>query len=1236
MGLVSNNQYSVGRGSSSGQVSILDTNGKVFTYADSLSDAEDMVEALNNQETITQQEPVSHISSYNLFKGYLFEKRHGYQGDFEDYKSSVKPPVTSSTAHDGRFVVIYKEPDGALGWRVFNVDTVSEARKLGREYGTVQLAFPYSDFQLISKDLDPVSGKVDADVFNFIKYVTSSIQLPGLVIRIHSGFNKENINKAVSKVRTFLDRVGAWYKHHRSKASDSEYFLVERPGDRMSPEVDVRVSDHDLPERYQQPDLDIDPEVPARVGAYSVQDATDLLQAFFDGEVRNIVEGEPIEASFRRFIGSASSKPIVAYHGTQHHIKKFSCSVNQKHEGGGLGLTQYGVSFAKKVGLAYKYADGGRIYKVSLNAPLDRFINGRSDFKRQSQYIKQVCTNASLVKAINDFDMGVTASIAKRFVKLGVVGFYDGVSYNIWDDGIIQIIAVAELGGQGGSDYEGSDIGLKVDHQVAEIWVDKYIYDEKLSVEEAIEKIKTSGRGFSARALKIFKAKCAKSTAPPSINFKPVSSSYTPLFSDGGGGISITSGKVQATRELFESIQVKDPVLWKRLNTRVETDPQLYEQYKNVIFKGSLAEEVYRLLQEQKGNPFLNVYFSVSGLDVIGVFFFNLFPNKELICNIKLCSFKEKIKQNTVLIRDVITFIEESVPSYSVEWEVIDGNEHLSNHIDFIRSYGIEPKKVTSFGSYYSFFIPKGSVRGGVGRTPKVERKVPLSGDKNEAGIQKKAFVSDRDTLFPDGTGDAFQGSSIKRSKGNATLLTYNQPVYSAKETLSLIESATAQELLDGNDNPEFMSREKHLRATKAVGDSQIMRCYANTIELRTKSEKFKQNQTYYRQWVLLKDFMVIARDKKIPIEQAIDYSLNFGDVNIRCSCPSQLYHGMSYMGTELGYLYGLPREKRFPKVRNPDLQNTTCKHVHIALEHILKNKEKIIQMFATYYKRLDETPPDTMIAIPASAVEEDEFGDEARETAELLGEELPPPYSTEPEIISDQDPNTDTVVIDTKMAEGLLPQEQQVKYAGDEDKPKDEALLDEVADSVSEEEVQELEDEIEQAGTGPRSDDERFTTEWSFQRLKMVDDEEDNSYPVLLSASDRATLITSTTTKIDDKTLQVVATEIGVFVSRVGFLLLEAYPDCELTADDAFVDVPPNKQREFEFKNVQNGVSVSLLSMKFTVKADIFDRAFLVCYNWNGDEYMGVLSGRFAEELDDTLAVNLARMVIRRHEWPR
>ena len=190
------------------------------------------------------------------------------------------------------FVVIYRNDNKNLDWGYVSAGSLSEAREQGKKFGVVKLLFPLSDLKDILHGRDPQSGRVDADIFEFIHAISSSLK--PVVIRISSSVNSGHISKAVNTVKNFLDHVGAWYEHHRSKKSGSEYFLVERPDDRLSPEVDVRVSDHNLPYMYNQPDLDIDPDSPARSGSYSVPEAIDLLEGFFDGDFVNIIEGEPI------------------------------------------------------------------------------------------------------------------------------------------------------------------------------------------------------------------------------------------------------------------------------------------------------------------------------------------------------------------------------------------------------------------------------------------------------------------------------------------------------------------------------------------------------------------------------------------------------------------------------------------------------------------------------------------------------------------------------------------------------------------------------------------------------------------------------------------------------------------------------------------------------------------------------------------------------------------------------
>jgi hypothetical protein len=311
-----------------------------------------------------------------------------------------------------------------------------------------------------------------------------------------------------------------------------------------------------------------------------------------------------------------------------------------------------------------------------------------------------------------------------------------------------------------------------------------------------------------------------------------------------------------------------------------------------------------------------------------------------------------------------------------------------------------------------------------------------------------------------------------------------------------LIESATAQELLDGNDL-NFIHRAEHLAATKAAGAPELVRAYANSLEYRVKSEHFEKNYTYYRVWVLLKDFKILARDKKIPIEDAIDYALNYCDVHVSCTCPSFLYYGFRYMGDQLDYLYGLPREKRFPIIRNPSLRSNLCKHAHLVLEQLKKDQEKIIKMFAEYYKKLPSTPQNQMIAIPApkpAEVTETPAFEENEETGDIeVGvAKKETQVDVEPEVISADDPSDPgTVYVDTKLAEDSLPEDQQYKYAGDgdEDSVPEEGVVDQVpaGEAVSTEDVDELEKDIEEASTSPRNDNERFSTEWSFQSLRRA-----------------------------------------------------------------------------------------------------------------------------------------------------
>lgn len=148
-------------------------------------------------------------------------------------------------------------------------------------------------------------------------------------------------------------------------------------------------------------------------------------------------------------------------------------------------------------------------------------------------------------------------------------------------------------------------------------------------------------------------------------------------------------------------------------------------------------------------------------------------------------------------------------------------------------------------------------------------------------------------------------------------------------------------------------------------------RVYASTVEYATKSSKYIKNKTIYTQKILFRDFYVIARDKQIPMADAIRYAIENADVHVRCSCPSFLYHGFAYIDTQLGALYGLPREGRFPEVQNPGLRSVYCKHLSRVLEQIMRNENVLVEKFSAVYNR-KPTPgvPETKPSQPAPAPE--------------------------------------------------------------------------------------------------------------------------------------------------------------------------------------------------------------------------------------------------------------------------
>jgi len=83
-----------------------------------------------------------------------------------------------------------------------------------------------------------------------------------------------------------------------------------------------------------------------------------------------------------------------------------------------------------------------------------------------------------------------------------------------------------------------------------------------------------------------------------------------------------------------------------------------------------------------------------------------------------------------------------------------------------------------------------------------------------------------------------------------------------------------------------------------------------------------------WRQKVQLLDLKEAIRlqenDTKITNRDVVLLAV-MGRIKIYCNCPSFLYYGWQYINWELGT--GIEPEARYPKVRNPNLVGTSCKH---------------------------------------------------------------------------------------------------------------------------------------------------------------------------------------------------------------------------------------------------------------------------------------------------------------------
>ena len=113
----------------------------------------------------------------------------------------------------------------------------------------------------------------------------------------------------------------------------------------------------------------------------------------------------------------------------------------------------------------------------------------------------------------------------------------------------------------------------------------------------------------------------------------------------------------------------------------------------------------------------------------------------------------------------------------------------------------------------------------------------------------------------------------------------------------------------------------------------------SSTRELIVKFETSAVGHTTQYVFVSLEEFWDLYDDNnasktKLSLASILNLVIMHGNIKIYCTCPHWVYGGYKYIATELDYAYG-STENRFPKIKNPKLMGTLCKHAFLVVKSL-------------------------------------------------------------------------------------------------------------------------------------------------------------------------------------------------------------------------------------------------------------------------------------------------------------
>lgn len=110
----------------------------------------------------------------------------------------------------------------------------------------------------------------------------------------------------------------------------------------------------------------------------------------------------------------------------------------------------------------------------------------------------------------------------------------------------------------------------------------------------------------------------------------------------------------------------------------------------------------------------------------------------------------------------------------------------------------------------------------------------------------------------------------------------------------------------------------------------------------------------------------------KLSAASLINLVLMHGKLKVFCTCPAWVYGGYKYMATQMDYALG-STELRSPKIRNPKLLGSVCKHAYVVLKALPYQKFGITASLNRYLKTLPQEPKETSDNVEDTDTEEEE-----------------------------------------------------------------------------------------------------------------------------------------------------------------------------------------------------------------------------------------------------------------------